>query len=648
LQSMHTVNGSTRQDSQLSFEKIVSRSELQAAVTHQALQALIEANLLKKSVDLFTDMQKLVDSRKLKAIGEFLSFDMHPEDGFFTPRHGSGSLEFLKSFGQLPLYKVIPVLDMATHGGLFGLGDWLLFSNDIDGPMLPSYTWGRPSVAQGVLRYAAASKNPLLVESIHQALRRDRLITVNTKRAFALYFISAQSWVQLTRVLKDLNMAPGGGYSPKIFAKLAGAILHLESCTDHDAEELQQNLEYAISILRAVLEGAYDGRAGVYRVDQKKRFRLQVGYMLRLLENLPDSTLVDIATKYKSRFPVSNEPFLATETFNILFSAIASTKGVFEARNIWYLFCKDPRYNAPTTEGDDDEDDWLPIGMSNAAEEENFVSSPEPMDISTIGSGLQGVAAGHQLDKAEKHPNEEDSQTNIGSFAQSFVEAAPAYPPSLNIEGFSQQNARNLEETPPLHDVRVDADPDVPFKEPEPDFEDEPQVLNPVVLPNRRTLQILITGVTEEITTRLQRTQKSNDLQELLLWAEQFYSALELTDADISSEFRQTSWKMSWPYVYFGRDGPPPRRATHEKERLKLGSQFTSGAFKTRLPGPASMEAEKAAAAIFGGVADADAERALEKEVAEQGPLRPRKRERIPGPPSPEFHIRRHMHTLSR
>jgi hypothetical protein len=652
LQSMHNVNASFEQDSQLTFDNIVSRTELQAGIAHQALQALIETNLVKKSVDLFTDLQRFVDSRKLQAIGEFLSFDMHPEDGFFTPRNGSGSREFLKSFGQLPFYKVIPVLDMATHGGLFGLGDWLLFSDDIDGPMLPSFTWSRPSIAQAVLRYAAASRNPLLVESVHQACRRDRFIAVNTNRAFALYFISAHSWAQLSRILKDLNEAPEGGFSPKIFAKLAGAILHLESSMDQNAEELQHSLEYAVFILRAVLEGAYDGRAGVYRVDQKKRFRLQVGYMLRLLENLPDSKLVDLAAKYKSRFPVSNEPFLATETFNILFSAITSTKGVFEARNIWYLFCKDPRYNAPSVEGEDDDEDWLPVGVSNAAEQEDFNSSTKPIDVSAVNPGLQEGSARQKADVAQMSMDGEVSMTSTSSWAQSSVVAAPAYPPSLNIEVFSQRDAGSLEGVPlsrqGLIDRGIDSDSnfDVPFEEPGVDLDDEPPVLNPVVVPNMRSLQILIAGASQEITTRLERGQKSQDLQALLVWAEQYHSAFDLADDDIQSEFRQTSWKMSLPYVSFGRDGPPPRRVSREKKRLNLSSQFASGAFTTRLPGPASSDAEKAAAAIFG--ADADARPAPKDGATDQGPLRPRKRERIPGPPSPDFHIRRRMHTLAR
>ncbi len=61
---------------------------------------------------------------------------------------------------------LLPLLDMVTSAKLFGMGDWLLFSDDIDGPVLPSTTWGQPSVAAAVARYAAAKRNMVLLDRV--------------------------------------------------------------------------------------------------------------------------------------------------------------------------------------------------------------------------------------------------------------------------------------------------------------------------------------------------------------------------------------------------------------------------------------------------------------------------------------------------
>jgi hypothetical protein len=345
----------------LAFEFVLERSELEAGVRHQSLQICIEDNLAKRTVQAFTDIQKIVDGNKLQTIGEFLSLSPPPQNGFFTSRLGVVQSEFLASFGQPPAYRLVPLLDFVSSAKLFGLGDWLLFSDDIDGPVLAPSIWGQPSVSAALARYATARRDlGLLDEVLSKCVASPRKMTVNAMRAFVAGYASFHDWGKAARLLQELKKADGGGYSPKIVASLGATILRLEA----DAEDLsQQDLEFHLAraklLFSAVLDGSFDSSPASFRIDQKKTFRLQVGYLLRLLENIGHSELAPMASHFKTIFPMSNEPFLSRDTFNILFAAVVETKGAMEGRRIWPLFCTDPRDHADMTAGQDSDNDEM-------------------------------------------------------------------------------------------------------------------------------------------------------------------------------------------------------------------------------------------------------------------------------------------------
>jgi hypothetical protein len=601
LRDLQLVEEQSRHEPGLTFDFILDRSELQAGILHQALQACIENNLVKKAVDTFTDIQKTVDGNKLQAIGEFLALSLRPEDGFFTSRLGRGHNEFLKSYGQLPAYKLAAFLDLVGNAKLFGLGDWLVFSDDIDGAALPVSIWGQPSIAAALTRYAAAKGDPRLLERVLSiCAASDRKMTVNLLRSFVMSYISMREWDRAAQMLQELKQADGGGYSPRIVACLAATILRLE--VDPEVllqEELESDLTQALLLFSTVLDGLYDSSAASFRIDQKRIFKQQVGYLLRLLENVADSRVADMVSNFKSRFPVSNEPHLAPDTFNVVYAAIVETKGVLEGRNIWHLFCKDPRGCAvPRDPQLLDSDEIMFDEHIEDYDEEEFLGSQteEPVE--------GGIAVPSRPDKpmsvATKDMNSVESQ-------QGFVETSPtaptplAYPSSLNIDSELPTDGFGFPGSLYTETAITGSDSlDIPIVGADIESENMTPDLTQVVVPNSRTLQILVRQALSEIAARKERRKPHADLEEVIQWAGQFYSAFNLAPEDIRTEFRVSS---NMPRAL--KVATKHRRsrggyvtAAREKFRPDVSSQFSSGAFNTRLPG--TPRAEEHAAQVFG------------------------------------------------
>ncbi|EXJ67459.1 uncharacterized protein A1O5_09472 [Cladophialophora psammophila CBS 110553] len=584
LRSMHGVEEEHRQSPELDFDSILGNSELHAGILHQALQACIEANLVKKAVDTFTEIQKIVDGNKLEAIGEFLSLSLNPEDNFSASRHGKGRGEFLNSYGQLPIYRLHPFLDLVSNAKLFGLGDWLLFSEDVDGPVLPSSTWGKPSVTAAVVRYASAKNDPLLAKHIYNMIRRsDRKPTVNVLRALVVYHINARDWTKATLLLLDLRRAEGGGYSPQIVASLAAKILSLEvDVAVMPREDAEFDLSQAMLLFSNILDGVYDSPPASFRVDQKKTFRQQVGYLLRVLENVLDSKLADIATRFKQRFPVSNKPNLAKDTFNVLFAAIVENKGVLEGRSIWYLFCKDPRDCAASPRVLDNDSDAASEERATDKDEDDFLHG----QVNDVLIDLVGVS-GHDGDRfSSKMSLLELPQSSDKAVPHANAQTPLAHPASLSIDatlpqdklGFAgKQFCTNSDEE--------SKDAGIPIERMGLEFNSTQPHLDPIIVPDMRTLQILVRGALAEIQARKERRRGHADLDAVVKWAEQFYEAFNLAREDVETEFRVSPALPRKMKIATQHRRAVYGRSSREKFKPNVAKHFTKGVFIPRRPG---------------------------------------------------------------
>ena len=322
------------------YQSVTDHNELQAGLLHQVLQAYLHAGYPNEAADVFNDIQQLVDSSKVQAIRSFISTPLPTTPGFFDGRPQKRQPDFVDSHGQLPIHRVAAFLNMVAENNMEMLGEWLLYSNDIDGPVIPKSAFGHPSIATALVRYGGESSDQTILGRVIVRSQKSRTRPqVKYLRARVNACIRTFDIIGAKESLEKLMDAVAGGYSADNLAHLAGALLRLEARPSSEA--VANKSAQVRSLMQDILDGNFDGNKGTFYRTQITLFRQQIAHLLRIFDNLASPGLNKVSSQYMSRYPSGNAANLEPKTFDIILTAIVETRGAAQGMKTWEMFCRD-------------------------------------------------------------------------------------------------------------------------------------------------------------------------------------------------------------------------------------------------------------------------------------------------------------------
>ncbi|KAB8229979.1 uncharacterized protein BDW43DRAFT_287005 [Aspergillus alliaceus] len=318
-----------------------------------ALATLIEHNirfysrqrLCGDAMDSFTWLQTVVDKSKMQRIGEFFSSRVDLSHDEHLPTFDSSDLASLKPFEssmpQISAVTLAEILDLVTVSRAFTFGEWLLFSNDIDGPPIPSSAYGDQALAPSIIRFAAATKNSALCDSVVQSLTQP--LSANTLRALLNYRITMYQWDLVTVILEYLRGYRSKSWGHSNVTALAAEIIRLDHIvkTESDAtkaEDHTRNLEQAKNILLRILDGEFNELHPRDNYQERSLYGLH-----RLFLSIPGA-LHDLAASSNLRsqkIARSTIPHVPPTAFHPILSAVVDTQGSTAGKRLWDTWCVD-------------------------------------------------------------------------------------------------------------------------------------------------------------------------------------------------------------------------------------------------------------------------------------------------------------------
>ncbi|KAI9368916.1 hypothetical protein BJX61DRAFT_187225 [Aspergillus egyptiacus] len=329
-----------------------------------AFAGLIEYNLryfsmhglCGNALNTFAFLQAVTDSSKMRRVDEFFSSRME----HFSAEMPSGDTGTLGSW--MPFESSIPhishatladLLDLVTISRAFAFGEWLLLSDDIDGPTVPVSAYGDQALAPSILRFAAATRNNALGDAVIRSLTHP--LSLNTLRAVMNFRIAMHDWkfvVPMLLYVRDYRIKSWAHSNISAMAaeiiRLEHTLLQQQQASDQvSATTTESDLSQAKEFLHRILRREFHEIPYRKRNDFKFQDRALAG-IARLLFCIPSSALKEIVNDVfpDQSIPSVPSPYIPSPAFHTIFAAVAETHGSRAAESIYERFCVD--YESPT------------------------------------------------------------------------------------------------------------------------------------------------------------------------------------------------------------------------------------------------------------------------------------------------------------
>jgi hypothetical protein len=139
------------------------------SLLHRAMRAFISNGDIRGAMTTLSMLQRHTDENKQKSVQEFFetlrSSPQLRQDEPFTSQ--VPPVEFPAFDVKLPVPLLARLLDLVTETKLYDLGRWLLFSDDLDGPLIDSDLHSHRNMSASVVRFGTmAGENNVVLDVI--------------------------------------------------------------------------------------------------------------------------------------------------------------------------------------------------------------------------------------------------------------------------------------------------------------------------------------------------------------------------------------------------------------------------------------------------------------------------------------------------
>ena len=138
---------------------------------HRALLSRVNTGDVEGAFLLFQALQERADSNKYQSIVDFLSKQQviqeessRSQDDLFNS-YFSG-IDYPAFDLQIPATTLGPFLDLVTDAKAYDFGEWLLYSYDLDGPVVPERLYSDPALRPVLIRFAAETGDSKLLNKL--------------------------------------------------------------------------------------------------------------------------------------------------------------------------------------------------------------------------------------------------------------------------------------------------------------------------------------------------------------------------------------------------------------------------------------------------------------------------------------------------
>lgn len=305
---------------------------------HRALHQRIKDADIEGALRLFASLQERADENKRRSVVDFLQqerlFVEADEAGAtqqFTDNYSR--IDYPAFYVQIPPNILGPFMELVTDAKAYEFGKWLLYSDEIDGPLIPESLYADPSITPALVRFAAeTSDKALLSQLVKMRAAVARPDEPSLPRTVLLSFLESQinvkRWSAATKILQHMRDKYGQGWNVVTLCHL----LRVGLLQVRDREAGDQNAEEhsasVMKIFRRLVRGGYEHRVA----DRPDYVQEQIDNLLVVVASVGGEwTELSVNTQLVTGYRVFNLP---PRAFNLVLEGVVDAYGSHAGRKL--------------------------------------------------------------------------------------------------------------------------------------------------------------------------------------------------------------------------------------------------------------------------------------------------------------------------
>jgi hypothetical protein len=245
---------------------------------HRLLRAHIKLGSLPGVMSVVKDLQKLTDVNKQKSIQEFFAKqqdatmqDEEDDTSEFGFQGRYGGIHYPSFFPQIPVPILADLVDLVVDSQALELGSWLLYSEDLDGPLVHKGLYSDPIMGPPLIRLAASLADEVLMAKIleYQKGQSQTDPPEEILNEILDQQIEAENWPFVDKALESFARLHGYSISTNTTATMIRVILReAKSCSGNlSALENSQSAKVFQKMSSLQTKGVTRGNRGYKKHD---------------------------------------------------------------------------------------------------------------------------------------------------------------------------------------------------------------------------------------------------------------------------------------------------------------------------------------------------------------------------------------------
>jgi hypothetical protein len=297
---------------------------------HTALKGQIGTGHFESALQVFNIILERADEDKRDSITSFLRrrkslMDTAIRKGHFTSNFSG--IDYPALNVQIPAFVLAALLDLATEARSYDFGNWLIASEDVDGPLITLPMYGDVHIQPALLNFALETNNEKLAETV----LKQSSSNVNMQTFFNSR-VSTLQWGAATTLLELLvKSGRDDVWNAENLANLGRVIISLAADPKHGSSKSESSLAKAEGLFTAMVLGKYDG-AGARKPAKIREVQSIISVLSTVTRRMGKFCLSIGLPPRQLRFKMTSA------NFNLMLEGIVETHGSIAGRRVLATF----------------------------------------------------------------------------------------------------------------------------------------------------------------------------------------------------------------------------------------------------------------------------------------------------------------------